>query len=151
VNRWGTLVHGDVKGANIVFSTGPDQLRKCAFYDFQYTGVGLVTRDLVCLLAKSVQVALIGHIEQEEKLLRVYHSELLRIIASRRNEGQATGNSPNGEFGEYKFETFWRHWELTIVDWCRFMAGWGFWGNEKWVKRRAREIASRWDEHTFNN
>ncbi|PVF97242.1 hypothetical protein CPB86DRAFT_826584 [Serendipita vermifera] len=149
--KWGTLIHGDVKGANIVFSTGPGQSRGCALYDFQYTGVGLVTRDIVCLFSKSVQAALIQGIEQEEELLRVYHSELLVKIASRRNDGQATGSSPDAEFGEYKFETLWRHWEMTIVDWCRFMAGWGFWGNDGWVKRRAREIVSRWEEHTFNS
>ncbi|CAG8716804.1 1980_t:CDS:2, partial [Acaulospora colombiana] len=149
--RWGTLIHGDVKGANIVFSAGSGQSRSCALYDFQYTGIGLVTRDIVVLFAKSVQAELIQGIEQEKELLHVYHSELLRKIASRRNDGQATGNSPNDEFGEYKFETLWRHWELAIVDWCRFMAGWGFWGNDGWVKGRAREIVSRWDEHTFNS
>ena len=31
-------------------------------------------------------------------------------------------------------------WELSILDWYRFMAGWGFWGNDGWVERRARGI-----------
>ena len=41
---------------------------------------------------------------------------------------------------EYDFAALWRHWELSILDWYRFMAGWGFWGNDRWVERRAKEI-----------
>ena len=41
---------------------------------------------------------------------------------------------------EYDFAALWRHWELSILDWYRFMAGWGFWGNDRWVEKRAKEI-----------
>ncbi|PVF97243.1 hypothetical protein CPB86DRAFT_786048 [Serendipita vermifera] len=149
-NKWGTVLHGDVKGANIVFSRGPSQSRSCALYDFQYAGIGLVTRDLVYFIGTTVQSALIRRIEQEKELLQVYHHELLRAIANRLNDDQATSTSqsvPGGNFGEYGFETLWRHWEMAIVDWYRFMAGWGFWGNDTWVERRAKDIVSGWDEH----
>jgi thiamine kinase-like enzyme len=146
--NWGTLLHGDVKGANIVFSAGTGGSRNCALYDFQYAGVGLVTRDLVYFIGTTAQSALVRSIQQEKELIRAYHSELLRSIARRRNDGQATAHSPGEDPGEYSFETLWRHWEIAIVDWYRFMAGWGFWGNDTWVERRAKEIVFRWDKQT---
>lgn len=56
-----------------------------------------------------------------------------------REDGSNTGtNAGNGI--EYDFAALWRHWELSILDWYQFMAGWGFWGNDRWVERRAKEI-----------
>ncbi|CAG8720632.1 14092_t:CDS:2 [Acaulospora colombiana] len=151
-NKWGTLLHGDVKGANIVFSADSGGSRRCALYDFQYAGLGLVTRDLVYFIGTTAQSASIRRIEQEKEILRAYHSELLRTIASRQNHDQTTGNSTVGSRSDsegYTFPTLWRHWEIAIVDWYRFMAGWGFWGNDSWVERRAKEIVLGWDEHTL--
>jgi hypothetical protein len=51
---------------------------------------------------------------------------------------------------EYTFETLWMHWELAIVDWYRFMAGWGFWGNDSWIARRAKEITTEWTQRGFS-
>ena len=33
-----------------------------------------------------------------------------------------------------------RHWEAALVDWCRFQASWGFWGNTEWLQARVRSI-----------
>jgi hypothetical protein len=33
-----------------------------------------------------------------------------------------------------------RHWETALVDWCRFQASWGFWGNTEWLEARVRSI-----------
>lgn len=139
MKEYGTLLHGDVKGANIVFSarnksTDPSPTLRCALYDFQYIGLGLVSRDLVYFLATTVQSGLLRRSEQERRLLEFYHGELLKTIKSA---------------VPYPFEKFWRHWELAIVDWYRFMAGWGFWGNDSWVEKRAKEIVHAWETSGF--
>lgn len=151
---YGTLLHGDVKGANIFFARRPERSetgpRKCALYDFQYVGIGLVTRDLVYFLGTTTQMGLVKRLEDEKSLLKGYHSELVGAI-----EGRKESTPQVAEFlqdhGGYTFDKFWGHWELAIVDWYRFMAGWGFWGNDSWVERRAREITTRWTKRGFNS
>lgn len=144
-------MHGDVKAANVLFSRHPEDTtgtpQRCALYDFQYAGVGIVTRDIVCLFAKSVDSGLLALLEDEKSLLRVYHSELLRVIGSRK-DGDPSFKPQDAQ--EYTFERLWIHWEMAIVDWYRFMAGWGIWGNEAWLARRAREIATNWKQNGFH-
>ena len=102
-------------------------------YDLQYVGLGLPTLDLVYFLATSVESKLLAP-QSERELIETYHAHLLRFISK--------STSPTNA---YTVETLWKHWELAIVDWYRFMAGWGFWGNDTWVRRRAREIVSKWE------
>ncbi|PHH92726.1 hypothetical protein CDD83_5749 [Cordyceps sp. RAO-2017] len=40
----------------------------------------------------------------------------------------------------YAWPDFARHWETALVDWCRFQASWGFWGNSAWLQARVRFI-----------
>jgi hypothetical protein len=176
--KYGTLLHGDAKGANTVFSGSSTsssdsfdqhQPLRCALYDFQYTGIGIVTRDLVCFLSKSAQSEIVRRREQEIDLLRVYHFTLIEAIGKRSTEAAAMNSYPynpadstdsnslidpqstvipsnhltHGEI--YNFETFWLHWELAVVDWYRFMAGWGFVGNHSWIDQRTREIVAGWE------
>ncbi|KAL0069753.1 hypothetical protein AAF712_003022 [Marasmius tenuissimus] len=143
---FGTLLHGDVKGANIFFAPrSQDDPPRCALYDFQYVGIGLVTRDLAKYLGTTVRANLLRRIEDEKDLLRFYHSELVRVIHSRKDVSPEVASFLERE-GGYTFEKFWEHWELAIVDWHRFMSGWGFWGNEAWVEQRARQIAANWEK-----
>jgi thiamine kinase-like enzyme len=150
-DHYGTLLHGDVKGANVVFCVDPSTLEdtqsRCALYDFQYTGIGLVTRDLVYFLATTAQSRLLRDVEQEKELLRAYHAGLMQCVKSRREPSDGTTDDESVE--EYSFSKLWGHWELALVDWCRFMAGWGFWGNDAWVERRAKQIVFEWDVSGF--
>ena len=41
---------------------------------------------------------------------------------------------------EYEWDLFIRHWEIALVDWLRFQASWGFWGNTEWLEARVRSI-----------
>ncbi|CAL1705756.1 unnamed protein product [Somion occarium] len=152
---YGTLLHGDVKGANILLNRNPydssrhsparsrshiapvseDLPLRAALYDFQYVGIGLSTLDLVYFIGTSIQSSLLSS-SSEMNLLRHYHSALLTVI---RDQTKAeTNTSP------YPFDVFLKHWELAIVDWYRFMAGWGFWGNDRWAEQRAKEIVKEW-------
>ncbi|KAI0076456.1 hypothetical protein K474DRAFT_1662982 [Panus rudis PR-1116 ss-1] len=166
---YGTLLHGDAKGANIIFnrsphpsslsarrrggakpltpavsaadSTSTEQPLRCALYDFQYVGLGLPASDLVYFLGTSIQSSLLNQLPSETELLRHYHDRLILVIRGRGGDDKDTE--------VYPFDVFWRHWELAIVDWYRFMAGWGFWGNDRWVEKRAKEIVNEWEKDGF--
>lgn len=149
VRDYGTLLHGDVKGANILFDRDPYGHRKgrshgkqieegvasssplrCALYDLQYVGLGLATYDLVYFLGTSVDSSLLTPASEKELLetyLGFFHAS-------------TAGNATDSTL--YTFDMLCKHWELAIVDWYRFMAGWGFWGNDRWVERRARQIVA---------
>ncbi|GJE96415.1 hypothetical protein PsYK624_126120 [Phanerochaete sordida] len=150
IQVYGSLMHGDVKGANIVFNSAPYARRggkaqssadiplRCALYDLQYVGLGLPTLDLVYFLGTSVESKLLRSLAEERELLQEYFAAFQEAAA------QAPTSGP-----EYTFEKFWTHWELAIVDWYRFMAGWGFWGNDRWIERRAKAIVESWNSSGF--
>jgi hypothetical protein len=124
-----TLIHGDVKSDNLFTSTSGEEV---AFYDFQYVGLGLGVCDLAKFFTCSVPLSLLttssiprelGMQVGEEKLLRRYLERL-------REEGKQ----------EYAWGIFVRHWETALVDWLRFQASWGFWGNTEWLEARVRWI-----------
>jgi thiamine kinase-like enzyme len=143
-SEWGTLLHGDVKGANTFFTshstrrrpsqTGTTEPLRCALYDFQYVGIGLCTRDLIKFLGTTVEEKLLRKREDELELLRFYHEAL--ETALRQREGATL---------QYPFDRFAKHWEMAIVDWYRFIVSWGRWGNDVWVERRAKEIVQDWE------
>lgn len=130
-----SYIHGDVKSENLFTTIDGD---KVAFFDFQYVGLGLGVCDLAKLFTCSVPLDLLvsdadeplaDQLEMqngEHELLQRYRSSLLQADESRR----------------YAWETFKRHWETALVDWCRFQASWGFWGNTEWLEARVRSILS---------
>jgi hypothetical protein len=134
-SKHATLVHSDVKGANIVFSHPPfrkpdeSQPLLCALYDMQYVGINPPTHVLVYFLGTSVSSSLLAP-AGEQQLLDYYYQELARLLPAE---------------STYSRAVFDAHWELSIVDWVRFMAGWGYWGNDRWAIRRAREVTQRWE------
>ncbi|UNI19043.1 hypothetical protein JDV02_005263 [Purpureocillium takamizusanense] len=159
-----TYIHGDVKSENLFATDAGDRV---AFFDFQYAGVGLGVCDLAKLFTCSVPLDMLinddddddhhrhhhrhhhdgeGHAAAsmpphrgllammgagERRLLEEYRSTLL----ARRRRGPSSWTPP-----EYPWETFVRHWEAALVDWCRFQASWGFWGNTEWLQARVRSI-----------
>jgi hypothetical protein len=130
IDDYQTLIHGDVKSENLFTSQSGDQ---AAFYDFQYTGLGLGVCDLAKLFTCSVPLSMLTVNEDiphaldlqdgEKRLLERYWKNL-RAISKK----------------EYEWETFVQHWEIALVDWLRFQASWGFWGNTEWLEARVRSI-----------
>ncbi|KAL4979624.1 kinase-like domain-containing protein [Aspergillus desertorum] len=126
-----SYIHGDVKSENL-FTTSDGE--GVAFFDFQYVGLGLGVCDLAKLFTCSVPLHMLvadEHLPErlvmgdgERQLLDAYRSSLLW----------------NKEPGFYEWPTFKRHWETALVDWCRFQASWGFWGNTEWLEARVRSI-----------
>ncbi|TID27978.1 hypothetical protein E6O75_ATG00745 [Venturia nashicola] len=128
ISDYETLIHGDVKSENLFTTTNGDRV---AFYDFQYVGLGLGVCDLAKLFTCSVPERMIespasksmGMGPGEEKLLKRYRDKLT----------QASGK-------DYKWDVLVKHWERALVDWLRFQASWGFWGNTAWLEARVRHI-----------
>ncbi|KAJ3498530.1 hypothetical protein NLG97_g1049 [Lecanicillium saksenae] len=129
-----TFIHGDVKSENLFANESGDSV---AFFDFQYVGIGLGVSDLAKLFTCSVPLRmLVGRqdtlsreipMQQEELgLLSQYH----QLLTQHDTENRA----------KYDFTELQRHWETALVDWCRFQASWGFWGNTRWLQGRVRSI-----------
>ena len=129
-----SYIHGDVKSENLFTSTKGDAV---AFFDFQYVGLGLGVCDLAKLFTCSIPLHMLVDdnkplpeqlpmCDGERKLLMRYRTKLLE----------------NEDLKFYEWETFQRHWETALVDWCRFQASWGFWGNTEWLEGRVRSILS---------
>ncbi|KAJ5095116.1 hypothetical protein N7532_007407 [Penicillium argentinense] len=124
-----SLIHGDVKSENLFTTSDGD----VAFFDFQYTGLGLGVCDLAKLFTCSVPLPmLLQGGGQEDKYDEYNLSSELAMCAGEKDLLQryraglleASGNKE--EF--YPWDVFIRHWETALVDWCRFQASWGFWG-----------------------
>jgi hypothetical protein len=130
IERYQTLIHGDVKSENLFTSKSGEEV---AFYDFQYVGLGLGVCDLAKLFTCSIPLDIlvanrnIPHElpmqDGEKTLLERYWKKL-----------KETGKQ------EYEWKVFVLHWEAALVDWLRFQASWGFWGNTQWLEARVRNI-----------
>lgn len=130
IQDYQTLIHGDVKSENFFSSLSGEEV---AFYDFQYVGLGLGVCDLAKLFTCSIPLRMLvpetnvprelAMQDGEKQLLRVYWQRLV----------EESGKN-------YAWDTFIRHWEIALVDWLRFQASWGFWGNTAWLEARVRSI-----------
>lgn len=143
-----SYIHGDVKSENLFTTTNGD---KVAFFDFQYVGLGLGVCDLAKLFTCSVPLHMLvdgnGSLPEklsmcdgERGLLERYRMSLLQDEESEESE-------------LYEWEAFKRHWETALVDWCRFQASWGFWGNTEWLEARVRSILNdqEWRDWLYQN
>jgi len=121
--KFRTIVHGDAKSANFLFSDPAAGPVRAAAYDFQYAGGGDAMRDVAYLLCSSVEAKVLA--KHEEELLRHYHSELLSLL------------SPHAA-QEYTWDVMLKRLSLATCDFVRFMAGWGWWGSTRWAADKAR-------------
>lgn len=131
-----SYIHGDVKSENLFTTTKGDEV---AFFDFQYVGLGLGVCDLAKLFTCSVPLHMLLDEDIDEPL-----PEELTMCDGERGllERYRQSLLCNEESGRYEWEDFKRHWETALVDWCRFQASWGFWGNTEWLEARVRSILS---------
>ncbi|KAJ5454254.1 uncharacterized protein N7458_005210 [Penicillium daleae] len=140
-----SYIHGDVKSENLFTTENGDEV---AFFDFQYVGLGLGVCDLAKLFTCSVPLDMLVEAYEplperlamgdgERRLLKQYHDSLL------------WDRQPDF----YEWATFKRHWETALVDWCRFQASWGFWGNTEWLEARVRSIIdnNEWRDWLLRN
>jgi aminoglycoside phosphotransferase (APT) family kinase protein len=130
IEDYQTLIHGDVKSENLFTSKSGEQV---AFYDFQYTGLGLGVCDLAKLFTCSVPLDMLVNSEDIPHVLKMQKGER-KLLERYWKKLKETSEK------EYDWNTFVRHWEIALVDWLRFQASWGFWGNTEWLEARVRSI-----------
>ncbi len=82
---------------------------------------------LAKFLTTSIPLAISKTPKERRKLLRTYHDYLVKQL-------------PKGK--TYEYEELMRDWELALVSWVRFLAGWsgGFWGNVDWLTTRVEGL-----------
>lgn len=136
-----TIIHGDFKSANLLFSS--DSL-ECAGIDFQYTGEGYCARDLAMFMVCAVgfdEDSLTCGLAREKEILTEYFSCLC----------EAFDAMTQSELSEIMtFDDIEKQYELALMDLVRFMAGWGFWGNVEYACARTRELLSKLDGEDEN-
>ncbi|KJX99936.1 phosphotransferase enzyme family protein [Zymoseptoria brevis] len=136
-----TLLHGDVKSANLFTTADPSSSASAAFFDFQYVGLGLGVCDLAKLFTCSVPMSMLissgegssSRLKGKQSKLEMREGERTLLERYRRTYEEVSGKS-------YPWEELDRHWNCALVDWLRFQAGWGFWGNTSWLEARVRFI-----------
>ncbi|KAJ3036104.1 hypothetical protein HDV00_003080 [Rhizophlyctis rosea] len=145
--KFHTLLHGDPKVENIMFGMDPTTparssissiledgpiedslLPTCAFHDFQYTGYGPGAIDVAHFLATSAHRTLLNP-WTVQNLLRFYHDKSLEYLAP---------DASNRE--DWAFDVFRKQFDWAMVDWVRFMMGWGRWGNHTWAVQWADRV-----------
>ncbi|PWN54031.1 hypothetical protein IE53DRAFT_383417 [Violaceomyces palustris] len=165
-----TLVHGDVKSANMAFSSeggghGDGGSVQMAMYDFQYVGKGLGVQDVVKFLNTSVPMRMLCGGEggdgswsrpsgsstrcnegcwDEAKLLQRYKTRLLAELEERiKVSDRVKAAELREEVEKYRGgDVFERQYELALVSWVRFLAGWGWWGNVDWIQGKVERLLS---------
>jgi hypothetical protein len=143
IERYQTLIHGDVKSENLFTSKSGEEV---AFYDFQYVGLGLGVCDLAKLFTCSIPLDMLvanRNIPHELPMQDGERTLLERYWKKLKEAGMQ----------EYEWKIFEIHWEIALVDWLRFQASWGFWGNTQWLEARVRSILKdpNWVEKLKNS
>lgn len=80
------------------------------------------------MLASSIQRQVLG--QHEASLLRHYHAALVDRLSAE-------------HAAAYSFDVFQDHFELSVADFVRFMAGWGYWGESAWADRKTKAVVDR--------
>lgn len=113
--RYQTIVHGDAKDANMLFSAGGGgggEGVRVAMYDFQYCGKASPAKDLAYLLT----CASSGGLSEDGEALRYYLDRLAQAL-------------PQGETPP-AFADMYDALILSYADLGRWMSGWGWWGHD---------------------
>ena len=130
-----TYIHGDVKSENLFTTVSGDQI---AMYDFQYVGIGIGACDLAKLFTCSVPLKILTNDRSVPNELPMEEGE--RSLLEKYLQALHDGRPQQKRDWKYDWDLFVRHWETALIDWCRFQASWGFWGNTDWLEARVRYI-----------
>jgi aminoglycoside phosphotransferase (APT) family kinase protein len=113
-----TLVHGDFKAANVLFNVeGTD----CGVVDFQYCGTGYGMKDVVMFIVSSMSSKTLQSLGVKG-LLEAYYKELKRNLTR-------IGRVSEDRINAVTISVLESQYKLALLDYVRFMAGWGFWGS----------------------
>lgn len=123
-----TVVHGDAKDANMLFSRAPGGEVRAQLCDFQYCGRAPPSKDLAYFFACACGVT--GR-PAEATLLEAYHATLATALREK-------GVQPP------PLEWLCASVDVAYADLARFMSGWGWWGRAE-LSKRARALLDELD------
>eukprot|EP00438_Fugacium_kawagutii_P016041 Skav232580 [mRNA] locus=scaffold932:27205:28575:+ [translate_table: standard] len=106
-----TLMHGDPKAMNMFLPAGASAT--ALIIDFQWTGVGYGVADVAMHLPHSVHDSALRD-GGEERLLKLYHSDLLKALQKRQTIGKA-------RLDAFSFDQAWHFYRLAFVDYARMV------------------------------
>jgi len=138
--RFQTLVHGDAKLANFVFSSDS---KRVAAVDFQYVGQGCGMKDVMMLLSSTVPT------EQCEALCPELLDDYFRYLKQATAKRNAASSRPTIVFED--LEQAWR--PLYCVAWAdfqRFLIGWspGHWKIHAYSEALTQQALALIDGHS---
>jgi hypothetical protein len=152
--RFKTVIHGDFKAANVMFNRAGDEICdretpvECAVFDFQWVGGGYGAADLVMMIASAVDLpsSKAGRITKEKDILSEYHTKLLMYIDLYNQDGR------NRNVEGYTLDKLHQHYDICLLDYLRFMAGWYIWGNSTYITERCTDLLDELDpEQTLSS
>ena len=117
-----SAVHGNHQ-ENLLFSNDG---KACAAHDFQYCGAGLGAKDIAYLFCAGLSSRYLP--SHEEELLGHYHAELMGLLR------------PRGLGDNYTVDVLREHFGFALLDFVRFMDGWGYWGNNRWAAEKVEHM-----------
>mmetsp|Transcript_19408 Transcript_19408/g.48343 ORF Transcript_19408/g.48343 Transcript_19408/m.48343 type:complete len:456 (+) Transcript_19408:623-1990(+) len=121
-----TMIHGDYKQGNMFFddicsktSSGESPSKtsngdKIAVFDWQWTGPGIAATDLIYLCVMAVSDEALE--DYEAKILKPYHTYLLRALNRGQNNAETIQN-------DYPYKTLVDEFKLAAIDIQRWLAG----------------------------
>jgi hypothetical protein len=121
-----TLVHGDFKAENLMFSKATEsEPARCAAVDFQYVGGGYGAKDLVMLVVCGGNMGIddLEHGKELEAKVLTCYFRYLELELKRVHQGAQQLRSTK----KITLELLKTQYELALLDFVRFLAGWGFW------------------------
>jgi hypothetical protein len=158
-----TVVHGDFKAPNLQFgnaaagaseatgASGASGAFRCAAVDFQYCGGGYGARDLAKLVVSALDMGSVerdmgagavadsggSYLAVEQRILQTYHTKLLARLAG---DGGGGGGIASTSASTYSLAQLKEHYELCLLDYVRFLQGWGLWGNTDYAEARCLQL-----------
>ncbi|KAJ3389514.1 hypothetical protein HDU92_001011 [Lobulomyces angularis] len=129
--KFRTIIHGDAKSENILFSS-----TECALYDFQYTGEGFGEKDIVYFFISSLDETILQKYEMD--YLKYYYNELIKNLKS------------NNKSTDFSFENCMMQYKICLLDYYRFVLGWGCWGNSNFAEVRSEQILTELGNYFAN-
>ena len=131
-SHWYTLLHGDLKGANIALGCPSESEVEAAVFDFQWTGAGLGAQDVAYFFISAADPTSLA---REEELLRQYYQE-------RKSRARGGHGSP------MSWKEFVEIYEIAFLDMMRWLCAYGLWGGpaERWALEKADALLARIDD-----
>jgi hypothetical protein len=110
-------------------------------FDFQWVGGGYGAADLVMMIVSAIELpsSKSERMTKEKEILLEYHTKLLTYIDLYNRDGR------NRNIEGFTLKKLHQHYDICLLDYLRFMAGWHIWGNSVYVTERCTDLLNEFD------